>query len=155
MCSQLSTYLFIPVVRGVSNVSIEASPGYLCSCHEVLDLFLLAWHRELQNDDSRGRAQSSAARKRGRRRKKPLSEHRRELFVPILSRLSKSQQSLAIRLQFTPNHTSLTFVCHNHKVPFYVIARHFPASSNCDASLHLSSFSPQRVPPPPSYQRGL
>lgn len=40
-----SRHLFISTVR---NVSIEVSPDYLRSYHEVLDLSLLSWHSELQ-----------------------------------------------------------------------------------------------------------
>lgn len=36
------------IVREVRNVNIEVRTDYLCLYHKVLDLFLLAWHSELQ-----------------------------------------------------------------------------------------------------------
>lgn len=56
------------------------------------------------------------------------------LAFPSHSNLSQSGYSLHLITR------SLTPVSHNHQVPFSVIASHFPASSNCNASLHLSSF---------------
>lgn len=73
--------------------------------------------------------------------KKKRMSKRGVLFVPLLS-LAFPRRSNLLQSGFSLHLItwSLTPVSYNHQVPFSVTASHFPASSNCDASLHVSRF---------------